>query len=93
MRGRKEENCRAKTRFYVSADLGRRARGRLEEMSGDIERGTFAALRLGGGPEHHIDLKMFQTMERMRDKTKWRVGFVGCAESLIMTRKLTSQVF
>lgn len=51
---------------------------RLDEMSSYIERGAFSALRLSGGPENQTDLEMFQTVARMRDNMKWRVGFVSC---------------
>jgi hypothetical protein len=54
-------------------------------MSGYIERGTFSALRFGGGPEHNIHFQMFQPVNRMRGKMKWTVSLAVRREGLIMT--------
>jgi hypothetical protein len=70
--------------FCVSADLTRRALGRLEEMSGNIERRALAALRHGGRPEDHIDFKMFQPMGRLPDAMKWMAGLVSSDRSILV---------
>jgi hypothetical protein len=76
----------------MPAYLARRSFGRLEEMSRHIERGAFAALRLGGGAEHDVDFEMFQTVGRMRDKMKPMAGLLGSARSAVVDRELTGKV-
>ena len=69
----------------MPAKLMRRAFDRLGEMSSYIERGTFSALRLGGGPEHNIHFQMFQPVNRMRGKLKWSVSLLARRGRLIIT--------
>jgi hypothetical protein len=76
----------------MPAYLARRSFGRLEEMSRHIKRGAFAALRLGGGPEHDVDFEMFQTVGRMRDKMKPMAKLLGSARSAVVDRELTGQI-
>jgi hypothetical protein len=76
----------------VPADLTRRALGWLKEMSGNIERRALAALRHGGRPEDHIDLKMFQPVGRLPDKMKWMAGLVSSDRSIIVVRELAGKV-
>ena len=85
MRSGKEKNDWPWSRFDVPAKLMRRTFDRLGEMSSYIERGTFSALRLGGGPEHNIHFQMFQPVNRMHGKMKWTVRLLARRERLIMT--------
>jgi hypothetical protein len=85
VRSGKKKNDWPWSRFDVPAKLMRRAFDRLCKMSGYIERGTFSALRLGGGPEHNIHFQMFQPMNRMRGKLKWSVSLLARRGRLIIT--------
>jgi hypothetical protein len=71
-----------------------RSRGlvRVESMSGDIERGAFADLWLGGRSEYQANFKMVHPMRMLRQQMKRTMGFVTCNRGMVMNRKFTGQV-
>lgn len=62
----------------MPSDKRPRGRVRVEEMCGDIQRGTFPNLRLGRRRENRIDFKVLEPMERQRNQMKRTAGFVVC---------------
>jgi hypothetical protein len=64
----------------------------VEGVCGHIKRHALAALRLGEGPENHIDFEMFQSMERLRNEMKGTVEFADVSRCTVMHGKLAGQV-
>ena len=61
-------------------------------MSGHVQRGAFANLRLGRRREEHIDFEVLQPVGKLRNEMKRTVGLVVCNRSMVIVIELTTEV-